>query len=521
MEKKRDMKAKSFIFTIVLGIVLSISLVACGKDDKNTASSADLSEGQNTAQEEETVNDTSSKEAVSENENIKKDELSDDSADEANVADKAEYKGKISKDDEASNDPIEIEGMFVTLADGRLTDLSDYEEVDVSTGEYKTGLLFIVTTDYVSDFKLYELKMVDTNSEGKPVYNRNRVYYQDTVGMEMPLVLNVEFPGDMSAYAVSYIMNNVGYDYSIRMSGKDGSLIVEELDLGYPDDSISIPFSLESQFHFEDYEDLALKGSMDETNIDQIAEGVSDMLINYQGEYDGTEYESAYGVSLSQEFYNDSEYGTTVAHTIIWTGNELVDKVMQKVGYKEYEVNYFYPFGIWIGDNENVAPVYVSLLVDGVGFEYYFADNELVRRADPENVTNNPKTNDFLNSLYKIGCYYGNTLEGERNRYNIAVNSLECIEKKGDTFILRGEPLGRLNNATFVIDENTVFDKDFEKDILTGLEDEESFYDWYCRAYEAVENGEDWIELTALLGIWDVRTTNGHIDSICGTYWWD
>lgn len=402
MENKRKMKAKSFIFTIVLVIVFSTILVACGKDDKKADSSLNLVEEQNTVQETKDVAESSTKEDVKEDLTTKEDEPAfDTSTDEGNVADKPEYKGKIEKSDEVNEE-------------------------------------------------------------------------------------------------------------------------LARMDSGNPNDNVTIPFSKEIVFNFKDYEDLAQKGSMDETNIDQLVEGVSDMLANYhQGEYDDAGYENFDGNFIYQEFYNDSEYGTRVTHTCIWTGNELVDKVMKGVGYKEYEINYFYPFGMWISDRNEVTPVYVSLLVDGVGFEYYFADNELVRRLDPESESNNPKTNDFLNSLYKIGCYYGNTLEGERNLYTIAVYSVDRIGNNNDSFAINGTLLGRNKEVSFVIDKDTVYDDEYGNGGVTGSDKGESFYDWYCNTYDAVENGDDGVAITELLGCWVVKITNDHVDSVCGTYWWD
>lgn len=305
-------------------------------------------------------------------------------------------------------------------------------------------------------------------------------------------------------------------------AGENDSLLNDAgTELEYPDDKVTISFTKESKYNPDDYTAVASKGTLAEADIDHVLEGVEDMLRVYGSDDDTTEYENAYGYAISQEFYNDSDYGTRVVHSMVWSENELLDPVMQKVGYTGYEVDYYYPSGMWIQEDTNVSPVYICLYLDGNGYEYYFVGNELVYRNSPEGASYNPTTNDFINSIYKIGCYYGNTLAGEKNRYNFAISSIGEIEKKDNRFVLSGSLIDRGCEGVFVIDENTVFDNEVQDIGFQGLEDGEAFYDWYCRAYDAIENQEDWIEASALLGIWDVKTTKNHVDSVCGSYWWD
>lgn len=418
-------------------------------------------------------------------------------------------------------DAIFLDGLSVSWADDRKSDLSDYEEIDISYDEYSKGILFIAIED-VNDFKLYEMAMTDVHPDGTPVFSRSRVFATDQILSQMPMIFNVSFPGDMSAYGFSYTHNGIEKNYSIMVSGMDGSLIVEEMDLGYPDDTITLKFTSESPYNPDDYHDIATQGTASEKDTDYMMESISDMLSAYQCDDSDMDVAAIYGNSITQEFYQNLNHGTKVVHTVAWTGDELLDPVMKKVGYKEYEVNYYYPFGLWIFDEATVVkPVYVCLYIDGNGYEYYFDNDELVRRNGPEGVTINPKTNDFINHIYKIGCYYGNNLVGEKDRYSITVSSSDSIEKKGDSFVLTGNIMGRNQTGSFVIDKNTVFDKDFDGTGLQGLKKGEAFYDWYCRAYDAIENQEDWIEVTTMLGIWDVKTTGGHVDYICGSYWWD
>lgn len=422
---------------------------------------------------------------------------------------------------ESDNMAVVLDGLTLVWADEKKTDLSDYEEIDISDGDYKTGILFTALGD-VSEFKFYELTITDVSSDGILTFNRNKIYGPEDIFVETPVIFNVEFQGDMSAFGFSYEYNGLEKYYSIMVSGKDGSLIVEEIDPGYPDENVTIPFTKESEFHPEYFDDLVKSGMFDESEIDNCLEGISDMLYVYQGEYDSTEYECAYGYNVSQEFFQDSYYGTRITHTIAWTGDELLDPVMKKVGYKEYEVNYYYPFGAWITAGErDVKPVYASLYIDGNGFEYYFADNELIMRSGPDGETYNPKANDFITNIFKIGCYYGNNLLGERGRYNLAISSLDGIEKRNNAFVLSGSIMDRNCSGSFVIDEDTLFDDEFDEIGFQGLKKDESFYSWYSRVYDAIDKEEDWVEASALLGIWDIKTTNNHVDSVCGTYWWD
>lgn len=492
------------IYIAWMFLVLGIAVSGCGKKDETS----DVAITEKVAISEES--DSSMEEAKGD----------------TDAVDETDSKNMDGEDTEETSNQVSdktvcLEGLNVSWADGRKTDLSDYEEVEIVSEKYTTGILF-EASDYVSDFRLYELKMIDVSADGKPKFSRNKVYGPKEILPDRPLVLNVSFPGDMSAYGFSYSCNGIDRVYSIMVSGKDGSLVVDIMDIGYPDDNVTIPFTKDAKYYPANYSDIAAKGTMSEDDIDRCLEGVHDMMLHYQGESDDEDYETVGEYNVSQEFYEDDHYGTRVTHTIIWSESELLDPVMNKVGYKEYEVNYIYPLGMWIDENDyEVKPVYASLYIDGNGYEYYFMNDELIMRNGPEGISYNPKTNDFINSIYKVGCYYGNTLLGERDRYSVTISSLDSIEKTDNSFILTGQIWGRITTGLFVIDEDTVFDESCEGYGFEGLKDDESFYSWYQRVYDASINQEEWVDFSTLLGIWDFKTTNGHVDSVCGTYWWD
>lgn len=483
---------KKIFITAVL-ITLCISFTGCKKND-----------------------DTEVTEFTGVNENVKANE---DEADETD-SEALDQDDNAEGMSEESSELTILNGLIVSFADGRKNRLPDYKEVDIANGSNSTGILFIATEE-IAQFDMYELQVVDVGADGKPVFDRVNIYGPEYNLFETPIVFNVEFSGDMSAYGFVYDCNGVEKSYSIMLSGEDGSLVIEELNAGYPDDNVTIPFTNEFAYNPQAFPVLISNQAMSDDDIDNAVEGIGDMVSVYLT--DSTLiYESIDGIGISQDFYLDDYYGTRVTCAIVSTGNELLDSVMQKVGYKNYEVDYYYPFGMWIQDEgSEVKPVYVSLLIDGNSYEYYFLDDELFRRVGPEGVSNYTKPNDFINGIYSVGCYYGNTLVGEKNRYNVTISSIDEIAKTNDSIVLSGMIYGRNMSGSFVIDEKTEFDKDFDSTQLEGLKSGESFYDWYLRAYDSIENEDDWIEFSALLGIWDFKTTNGHVDSVCGTYWWD
>ena len=294
-------------------------------------------------------------------------------------------------------------------------------------------------------------------------------------------------------------------------------------NLSYPDDIVTLPFTAESEFHPEDYPDLEAKGSLSETEIDHLVEGVDD-LISFDPDDAGITYDYMYGLGTCQSFYTN-DAGTRIVSADISTENPIADKIMKKVGYNDYYITFYYTHAVWGDPNEAcVVPVYAQMDIDGKSYEYYFCDSQLARRIGPDGTSDNIKTNDFTNDIYKLGCYYGNVLEGERGRYGLFVMNNDCIEKQNDKYVITCGVQGREGTYSFTIDNETKMPPENDGTFMSGYRKGESVYEWYDRTYFAIENDmceEYETEITALMGIFDVKTTDGHVDYLCECYWWD
>lgn len=287
-----------------------------------------------------------------------------------------------------------------------------------------------------------------------------------------------------------------------------------ELTLALPDERINNPYAEDEEYNPKDYPDLAKRGDFSDKQCGEVLEGVSDILA-FDFYESGQLIEYYYGPSVIQMLVTAEDGDTTICSADVMNGNELLDKVMKSAGYDEYEVNYYYKHGIWKYDDEEPAPVFIELLIDGNFYDYYIADGKLVMRETADGTTNNPETNDFMSSVYKIGCYYGKYLACEKNRYDLFVYAPDYVVEKDDTVVITADISGTDCGYDFIVDKDTKFADDCELEFFEDYKDGETPLEWYQRMIETNETG------TAVVGVFDVRTTGTHIDYICGCYWWD
>ena len=291
-----------------------------------------------------------------------------------------------------------------------------------------------------------------------------------------------------------------------------------------PDGKILLSFADEVPYDPAGYPEIPKTGSAEKEEVDQLLEGVSDMLL--AAEEDGTVPDFIYGDCTTQVLYPDEEKGARIIDTYIATGNRLMDEVMKKEGYTDYSMDYYYLRTAWIpaGEEMNV-PVCVDMNIGGKKYRYCFLENELVYREGPDGESLNPETNRFMQSIYQLGCYYGNVVDKERNRYSLFITGMDQITGKDGTYVITCGLQGREGTWSFVIDPDTVFSEDCEREYFSGLHEGESAYEWYSRAYEELSKEEipedTEFDLTALVGIFDLKTTGNHVDELCGCYWWD
>lgn len=183
---------------------------------------------------------------------------------------------------------------------------------------------------------------------------------------------------------------------------------------------ILLPLQTEVEYNPDDYPDLAKKGTMSGYDIDCMEEGISDYLYysseQFYDKIDGCP--SSYKDSVYQYYLCVDDSPIQVVSVDISNGNERMDAIMKGVGYQIYHLTYYYPYGLFdTSEMDMIKPLSISLEVKGTQYQYEINDDELVRRYEEEKYSDNPTTNDFLNNLYKIGCYYGNVLVGEKDDY--------------------------------------------------------------------------------------------------------
>lgn len=277
-------------------------------------------------------------------------------------------------------------------------------------------------------------------------------------------------------------------------------------------------YGAEIEYHAEDYPSLAEKGTASGAEIDNFNEAMGDMELFSFSEA-GIREDSGCGKGWSQFVIYDDENKARVVETKLQTGNPLMDPVMKRVGYEYYSVSYEYTHTAWRPAGEDMnRPICAHLEIDGNDYTYYFAGDQLIQRDGPDGTGTNVKTNDFIQNVYKIGCYYGNALrseEGRKAKQNLTMYSGN-VEKKDGYYVWHAKIVGRNGEYALILDKNTVFSDDAEKEFFSYYESGDTALAWCDKAYADPKE-----YITPLVGIFEVRLTGDHIDELCGSYWWD
>lgn len=123
------------------------------------------------------------------------------------------------------------EPLHVQWGNSAVSGLNNYQEYVVDE-EYADQVLF--TTDRtLTNFELSRLTILDVSDDGVVSYSAEPVFSQDRLTPEYPLLIQICFPGDMSAYGISFVDTyGDGQTHWLRImvSGKDGSLLLENAD---------------------------------------------------------------------------------------------------------------------------------------------------------------------------------------------------------------------------------------------------------------------------------------------------
>ncbi|MCB7317804.1 hypothetical protein [Lacrimispora sp. 210928-DFI.3.58] len=216
--------------------------------------------------------------------------------------------------------------------------------------------------------------------------------------------------------------------------------------------------------------------------------------------------------------------GSAVLRSAVVTGDPLVDPVMKTYGYQTYSLEFYY-------DNPDYDKSYVSgtngpnfiyAVIDNREYRYYFQGNSMIRRIGPEGtVSDNPKTNEFLNLLYQAGCYYQKnpasyssvrSLQQESIVFgpNYYVMQKDIVVQAG---ILESFEEGNGEYGIFTIDKNTQISNRIQEEVTWREGD--NGYSWLKRYLETEPaDGGYVVSLDCLR----VNTTGNHVDVIEGIF---
>lgn len=191
-------------------------------------------------------------------------------------------------------------------------------------------------------------------------------------------------------------------------------------------------------------------------------------------------------------------------------------ELCREYGYKE-AIAYFYYDNPDVSDEllSSYGPICISADIDGDNYKYYFIDNKMIRRIGPDGTQNNPATNSFLNSLYKLGVEYkkpGTIVKV--GTFELVISSLENVHERGRSFLVKDS---RSPSGYYVIDDKTeiaLFENNepYVERYIPG----DSGFTWFKRLYDDKNYGS-----MSALGVYLVYPTGNHIDLIYDTYWWD
>jgi len=119
----------------------------------------------------------------------------------------------------------------ITFAEGKLDRYSDHIELVISSGEYKTQAL-IVPKDEISNVTVYSITYEDVDEDGNFIYSGKELSSTKIITKDCPLVVTVEFIGSIPNNGITFEdKDGKKYTYAIAESGKDGSLLLEEITL--------------------------------------------------------------------------------------------------------------------------------------------------------------------------------------------------------------------------------------------------------------------------------------------------
>lgn len=194
---------------ILLSLTLIITLVGCKSDNKEP-------EVIESPEEVEVVEETKTPEVEVEPEEIKTPEVTVEETPE-----ELEEDTNIASSD---NQPA----FKVEWADDVLSEIPDYNEYTAPDSVPESRVVFIAQK-VINDFKILNIEFLEASEDGEIIFNTKEVYKPESLTPDKPLLANFSFFGTIPNNGISYVDEdgNTQY-YTINVSGKDGSLVIDE-----------------------------------------------------------------------------------------------------------------------------------------------------------------------------------------------------------------------------------------------------------------------------------------------------
>lgn len=269
------------------------------------------------------------------------------------------------------------------------------------------------------------------------------------------------------------------------------------------------------------YEPLPLKAN--EQNIEAV---INDIRGIYSQTNTGDYIRQGKQVLKSEQIDNDLIWNT-VLKTVLSNGNILLDPLMKKYGYSNYTVEYYYEnpdyrreqIPLYYGSG---SPVFILAVIDGREYRYYFHNESMIRRIGPEGtVSDNPKTNEFLNQLYQVGRLYNNDMSDDTDlslNGDVIYFGYEHYDTGKEIWlcsrIFPSDKSGGENESRiYIVDQNTAVSAPVHEEKTWRKGDHG--YQWLSRHFntEAAYGG-----YVGSVECYEVDTTGNHVDVIKGIY---
>ena len=214
---------KHTLLALLLVLSLIFSLTGCHKSAKEDVDS-DVLDKTTVAADADTDDD--------QDVNDKDDADDKDAANDKDADEDSDDKDSDKDADDADDSDAALTAHYVggTIRDEKdlLKKYTKYESYTLSKDEPVIQVLFI-TDRTVTDVKLLELSFKDMDDDGNAAYDTKVLHKVDKVTKDRPLLVDLTFYGTIPHWGISYKDADGTHTCALTVSGKDGSLIVEEL----------------------------------------------------------------------------------------------------------------------------------------------------------------------------------------------------------------------------------------------------------------------------------------------------